>query len=311
MSVEGPGTPGSAAARWPSIAGFVCAEAALGARAAAHGRLAGGVYEFLRFGVKQGWACLFGALLLGLLIATHFAYPAQAPLARYDFLFLAAVIIQVSMLAGGLETRDEAMVILAFHVVGTVMEVHKTAIGSWIYPEPSLFRIGGVPLFTGFMYAAVGSYLARAWRLFDFRFTRHPSLFALSLISGAIYLNFLLNDRLPDIRVGLMIIAAILFGRTIIRFKVWRRHRAMPMLLGLVLVSLFIWLAENVGTATGTWLYPSQRAAWSIVPLSKLTSWALLMILSYTLVAWVNGIAAPDREPIEDGAAIAPSRAWP
>lgn len=309
MSVEGPGTPGSAAARWPSIARFVRAEAALGARATAHGRLAGGVYEFLRFGVKQGWACLFGALLLGLLIATHFAYPVQAPLARYDFLFLAAVIIQVSMLAGGLETRDEAMVILAFHVVGTVMEVHKTAIGSWIYPEPSLFRIGGVPLFTGFMYAAVGSYLARAWRLFDFRFTRHPSLFALSLISGAIYLNFLLNDRLPDIRVGLMIIAAILFGRTTIRFKVWRRHRAMPMLLGLLLVSLFIWLAENVGTATGTWLYPSQRAAWSIVPLSKLTSWALLMILSYTLVAWANGIAAPDREPIEDGAAIAPSRA--
>ena len=307
MSVRGD-TNASAAARWPPIARFVRAEAALGARAATQGPLAAGLYEFLRFGVKQGWACLFGALMLGLLIATHFAYPAHAPLARYDLLFLAALAIQATMLAGGLETRDEAVVILAFHVVGTVMEIHKTAIGSWIYPEPSLFRIGGVPLFTGFMYAAVGSYLARVWRLFDFRFTRHPSLAALSLLSVAIYANFLLNNRFPDVRIGLIATAALLFGRTTIRFKVWRVHRAMPLPLGLVLVSLFIWFAENIGTATGTWLYPGQRTAWSMVPLSKLASWTLLMILSYTLVAWVNGIAEPDREPVDDGTVV-PSRA--
>ena len=55
------------------------------------------------------------------------------------------------------------------------MEIFKTSVGSWIYPEPSLLRIGGVPLFTGFMYAAIGSYIARCWRLFDFRFTRPPA----------------------------------------------------------------------------------------------------------------------------------------
>ena len=60
------------------------------------------------------------------------------------------------------------------------MEVFKTSVGSWIYPEPSLLRIGGVPLFTGFMYAAIGSYIARCWRLFDFRFTHHPPLWALA-----------------------------------------------------------------------------------------------------------------------------------
>ncbi|RYZ06368.1 MAG: DUF817 domain-containing protein, partial [Comamonadaceae bacterium] len=67
MSVRGD-TNASAAARWPPIARFVRAEAALGARAATQGPLAAGLYEFLRFGVKQGWACLFGALMLGLLI---------------------------------------------------------------------------------------------------------------------------------------------------------------------------------------------------------------------------------------------------
>jgi len=50
----------------------------------------------------------------------------------------------------------------------------KTSAGSWLYPEPSLLRIGGVPLFSGFMYAAVGSYIARVWRICDFRFTHYP-----------------------------------------------------------------------------------------------------------------------------------------
>ena len=134
------------------------------------------LYEFLLFGFKQAWACLFGALLLGLLLATHFFYPSDAPLHRYDFLTLAAIAIQVGMLAFRLETWDEAKVILIFHVVGTVMELFKTAVGSWDYPEASVLHIGAVPLFSGFMYASVGSYIARVWRIFDFRFTHYPSL---------------------------------------------------------------------------------------------------------------------------------------
>ncbi|MBL7309454.1 DUF817 family protein, partial [Escherichia coli] len=74
-------------------------------------------------------------------------------------------------------------------------------------------------------------------------------------------------------------------------FKVWREHRTMPLLLGLLLVALFIWFAENFGTLSGTWLYPSQRQHWSVVPVAKLSSWFLLMIVSYTLVARANGIA--------------------
>ncbi|MGR5503916.1 DUF817 family protein, partial [Vibrio sp. DNB22_10_4] len=84
--------------------------------------------------------------------------------------------IQIALLWLKLETWDEAKVILMFHVAGTGMEVFKTAVGSWIYPEASLLRIGGVPLFTGFMYASVGSYIARAWREFDLRFSHHPPL---------------------------------------------------------------------------------------------------------------------------------------
>ncbi|WP_174243196.1 DUF817 domain-containing protein [Beijerinckia sp. L45] len=293
----------SAATRWPPLARFIALDERLGVAAEARGPWSLAAYEFIRFGLKQGWACLFGGVLLGLIIATRLWYPAGAALARYDALFLAAIAIQALLLATRLETLEEAKVILVFHVIGTAMEVHKTAVGSWIYPEASLFHIGGVPLFTGFMYAAVGSYLARVWRLFDFRFARHPSLLAITLLSIAIYINFLTNHAFVDMRIVLLAATAILFARTTIFFKVWRVHRRMPLLLGFGLVALFIWFAENIGTVTGTWLYPRQMAHWSMVPASKLTSCLLLMIVSYTLVARINGVRTVDsakREPLAE-----------
>ena len=63
----------------------------------------------------------------------------------------------------------------------------------------------------------------------------------------------------------------------------------MPLLLGFVLVSMFIWLSENIGTYTKTWLYPSQQHGWSMVSIGKLGSWFLLLIISYTLVSLING----------------------
>ncbi|MGH8601049.1 MAG: DUF817 family protein, partial [Burkholderiales bacterium] len=98
------------------------------------GPLAVFAHELVWFGVKQAWACLFGALMLALLVATWMFWPAGAPLARYDFVTLAAVAIQIMLLASGLETRREACVIVLFHVTGTLMELFKTATGSWTYP---------------------------------------------------------------------------------------------------------------------------------------------------------------------------------
>lgn len=291
---EPPSSRQSAARIWPPLAGFVEWEAGLGARAEAQGRFAHFAYEFVRFGIKQAWACLFGALMLALLIATFLFYPKDAALARYDFLVIAAVAIQLAMLVFKLETWEEAKVIFIFHLVGTVMEIFKTAVGSWIYPEASMLRIAGVPLFTGFMYAAVGSYIARCWRLFDFRFTRHPPLWAISILAAAIYINFFTHHYVWDIRPLLFLAAAALFGPCMIHFRVWKDYRSMPLLLGLVLVALFIWFAENIGTFTAAWVYPSQKQAWHMVSVGKLGAWFLLMIISYVLVAWV---AMRDDEP--------------
>jgi uncharacterized membrane protein YoaT (DUF817 family) len=280
-------TPPSAAAIWAPLRPFIAAEARL-AQAAARKPWTAGIYEFIRFGVKQAWACLFGGIAVALMLATWKFYPAGAPLARYDFLFLCMLGVQAALLASGLETWEEARVILVYHLVGTAMELFKTATGSWIYPEPSLFRIGGVPLFSGFMYACIGSYICRVWRLFDFRFTDHPSRRWLIGLSGAVYLNFFLDHYGLDLRSVLFVPAALLFGPATVHFRVWRVHRSMPLLLGLALVSLFIWLSENIGTLTRTWLYPSQSHGWAMVSLAKLGSWFLLLIVSYTMVGLIN-----------------------
>ena len=252
-------------------------------------------FEFLLFGFKQGWACLFGGLLLALLLATHFLYPADAPLARYDFLTLAALTIQLGMLAFRLETWDEAKVILIFHVVGTVMEIFKTYAGSWIYPEPSLLRIAGVPLFSGFMYAAVGSYIARVWRIFDFRFAHYPPPWTTWVLACAVYANFFLHHYWIDLRWVLFGATALLFWRTSVHFRNFRVHRWMPLLLGFGLVALFIWVAENLGTFARAWSYPGQEQVWKPVHLAKFGSWYLLMIISFVLVALVQPIRPPDR----------------
>ncbi|WP_298189210.1 DUF817 domain-containing protein [Novosphingobium sp.] len=262
------------------------------------------IYEFLLFGFKQAWACLFGGLMIALLLATHLFYPAGAPLARYDFLTISALGLQVAMLAFRLETMDEARIILAFHLVGTVMELFKTAVGSWEYPEAGVLHIGAVPLFSGFMYAAVGSYIARIWRIFDFRYTAYPRPSLAAMLAVLIYINFFAHHWLPDVRLALFAALGLLFARTRIYFRVWRADRWMPLLLGWFLVALFIWFAENIATFSHAWLYPNQRAGWAAVHPAKLGAWYLLMYISFVLVAWVH--RPQTREELADPLALGP-----
>jgi uncharacterized membrane protein YoaT (DUF817 family) len=243
---------------------------------------------FLAFGIKQAWVCLFGGLMVALLIGSHWCYPAHAALPRYDALTIAAVAIQIMLIALRLETWDEVAVVLLFHVAGTGMELFKTAVGSWVYPEFCYLHIGGVPLFSGFMYASVGSYITRACRGFDLRFTHHPSFVATALVSAAIYANFFLHHYLPDGRYLLIACTAVLFRRCWVFFVIGRTVHRMPLLLAFALIAAFIWLAENAGTYSHAWLYPSQIGRWEMVSVQKWGSWFMLTIMSYVMVTLLN-----------------------
>lgn len=251
------------------------------------GSVADGAIEFLVFGLKQAWACLFGGLMLGMILVTTFWWPDNG-IDRYDVFFVAALLIQTGMLVFRLETLDEAKVILIFHVVGTGMELFKTSAGSWIYPEDAFFRLGGVPLFSGFMYACVGSYMARILRIFDITFVSYPPVWMTVLLAVAIYVNFFSHHYIFDFRWLLFAAVIALYLRSSMHYRVFRFRHRMPMLLAFLLVALFIWIAENIGTWSRAWIYPDQVDGWTLVSWSKLGSWYLLMLISVVLVTLVH-----------------------
>lgn len=170
------------------------------------------------------------------------------------------------------------------------MELFKTsdAIGSWTYPEAYVFGIGNVPLFTGFMYSAVGSYIARVWRIFEFEYSHYPPKKLTVALVCLIYINFFSHHFIPDFRWLLLAATVVMFYRTRIYFRIIKTHRYMPLLLGWFLVALFIWLAENIATFANIWIYPNQHEEWKMVSLAKLSSWYLLMLLSFVLVSLIN-----------------------
>lgn len=241
--------------------------------------------EFVYFVFKQAWACVFGGLLLLGILGTGLWFP-DIGISRYDFLFCYAVLIQAGLIIFKLESWRELGVILLFHVMATAMELFKTsdAVGSWSYPEDSLIRIGNVPLFAGFMYSAVGSYMARAWRIFDFRFVHFPSIWMALGIAVLAYVNFFTHHYLPDLRWPLIVFGVLAFAKTRIHFTPKSMELGMNLLLGFCLVAFFIYLAENLGTLARAWQYPNQKDQWEFVHFSKFTAWYLLMQLSFILI---------------------------
>ncbi|MCC1495121.1 DUF817 domain-containing protein [Cognatishimia sp. F0-27] len=249
-------------------------------------RLPGWLQELGMFTLKQGWACLFGALMLLGLIVTDQLWQDGWPVARYDALLAYAIALQAGFLWLRLETWQEARVIVLFHLTGTTMEFFKVQAGSWAYPEPALFKLWGVPLFSGFMYAAVGSYIARVIRIFDMRFAPYPPFWTTVFLAVAIYANFFAHHYVWDSRSILIAATVLLFGRTRVWFVIGRADRWMPLPLAALLTAIFLWIAENVGTNTGTWLYAGQTTL-DLVSLSKMGSWYLLLYVSFVTVTLV------------------------
>ena len=249
-------------------------------------RLPGWAAELAMFILKMGWSALFGLSLLVAIIGTKLIWSDAMPLHRYDVLVVVALGLQALFLAFKLETWEEARVIALFHLTGTAMEFFKVHAGSWSYPEPGFFKILGVPLFSGFMYASVGSFMARTIRVFGMRFAPYPPFRMTMVLAVAIYVNFFSHHFLPDIRMALFAATVVLFLRTRIWYRIGDNLYWMPLPVAAFLSSIFLWLAENIGTMTGTWVYSGQ-ARLELVSLGKIGSWYLLLYVSFVTVTLV------------------------
>src|SRR4029077_20084174 len=120
--------------------------------------------------------------------------------------------------------------------------------------------------------ASVGSYIARARRMFDVRFRTYPTAWAAWSLAILSYLNFFADHYGVDGRWALFALAAVLFGRCWVQFTTDVKPRRMPLLVGFGLVALFIWFAESLATFASAWIYPTQHHGWAPVPPSKMGS---------------------------------------
>ena len=243
--------------------------------------------ELWYFFIANLRASYFGAFLLSIFLLTEVVTIPM--LSRYDFIFLVAVGFQICMLIFRFERPKEFFVIILFHILATGMELFKThpAIGSWAYPDiwSAIFVLGSVPLFTGFLYSAIGSYISRAFVFLKLSYEYFPAYFHLWILAALIYLNFFTHHFFYDLRYILFAYVFVIFYRTKVHFQAHHKQRTMPFLLTVFLTALFVWIAENIGTFTRIWLYPSQREYWHFVSLNKTGSWFLLLILSFALVS--------------------------
>ncbi|MBB4935193.1 uncharacterized membrane protein YoaT (DUF817 family) [Lipingzhangella halophila] len=254
--------------------------------------------QLVRFAWLEAQACAFAvALFAGLALSAV----VPLPIPRYDALLVYGVALTLAFWLLRLETGREVLGVLGFHVVGLAFELFKVRAGSWSYPEPAWTTIAGVPLYSGFMYAAVGSYVARAWRLLDLDLVRYRSA-ATGVLAVLIYANFFTHHWLPDVRFLLAAgMIAVTWG-TWVYFTVGGVRYRMPLSLSFVLIGFFLWVAENAFTIFGAFRYPHQLDAWAMVHPAKFGAWALLVTVSFVLVAaWktrrgrtsARGTAAP------------------
>ena len=240
------------------------------------------VRQLLDFAWTQTRACAFAiALLCGVAVSTLLP---DLPVARYDLLVVYGVLLTLVFWMRGWENGRDVAVIAVCHVIGLAFELVKVSLGSWSYPEPAVLKFAGVPLYGGFLYAAVGSYVCRAWHLHDLELVRYRPR-ATAVVAAAIYVNFFSHHWLPDVRwvlAGLLV--AVTMG-TSVRFTVRGTRRQMPLSVSFVLIGFFLWVAENLATLVGAWRYPYQEHGWEPVGVAKFGAWALLISVTFVLAA--------------------------
>ena len=242
-------------------------------------------YLFI-FGLQEARSCLFAVIIFLVLAGTKVIH--LPGLHRYDWLLILCVLAQLTLVACKLETWRDVKATLIFHGFGLVLELYKVHMGSWSYPEDGYTKFAGVPLYSGFMYAAVGSYMIHSWKYLKLDLVHYPSFKLMSVIGLAVYLNFFTHHYIYDMRWILTFIIFAVLYKSKVAFTLQSRTFYLSLPVSFFLIGFFIWVAENITTYLGAWTYPDQSAAWSMVHIGKITSWFLLAIISFIIVAEQN-----------------------
>ena len=233
------------------------------------------LFYYILYNLK---AAIFGILMLVAITLSAALWQENWVMFRYDALTLYAIALQIWMIASKRETLLDFYVILLFHFIGSSMEWYKVARGSWAYPEEAYFQLFNVPLFVGFMYGSVASYMVQMMRLSRKGALTLPHPVFLGVLALLICVNFVTNHYIIDFRAILFLLTLLLFYKTYIVITI-----PIPIIGVIFVASLALYMAENIGTVTATWAYKNQ-SQFEFVALSKIGSWYLLLFVSFITI---------------------------
>jgi len=257
------------------------------------------IRDFFYFGYYQALSCIFPVVIFTTLaVLKVFSIPGMH---RYDVILLICLTTQYLMRKYKLETTDELKIISVFHVIGLLLEIFKVHIGSWSYPEEAWTKVYGVPLYSGFMYASVASYICQTWNRFHLKMNNWPKYIYTLPLGVMIYLNFFTHHFILDLRWILTILLCIIFTQTYVQFTVRNNIYRMPLLFVFFCIGIFIWIAENMATFLGAWQYPNQHDSWRPVASSKISSWVLLVVISIMIIAQFKEICCKNSTQSKKG----------
>lgn len=191
----------------------------------------------LHFGFRQALCCIFPAAIFIILAFTkHFPV---SGIYRYDLVLILCILVQAAMVVTKLESIDELKVISLFHLVGLGLELFAVNIGAWSYPGFAYTKVANVPLYSGFMYASVASYICQAWNRFDLKLYHWPPGYITFPLAAIIYLNFFTQHYLTDIRWAIIASLFVIFRKTHVTFLVRRNTYKMNIIVTFLLIGFF------------------------------------------------------------------------
>lgn len=235
--------------------------------------------DFLR---RESISATFSLILLASIALTELI---RVPgVARYDVLLVVGLVTQVSMVWGKMETWLDVLVMAIYHVLGLVLETYKVRHGSWSYPEPAFTKIGLVPLYSGFMYASVASYMSVAYRVFQLEFVGWPGKWWSGLALLIVYGQFFLPAPNLWVRAAVAGVVAVVYRRSWVHFDSGGHRLKMPLTVAFGLIGFFVWIAENWATHFRGWVYPNQADGWEPVHFGKVLSWSLMVVVSVNIL---------------------------
>ena len=205
------------------------------------------------------------------------SYVIPVGIARYDFVSLAVLLFYgVFFIVRRRNLKDFLLHILV-HIIGVVFEMYKVQQLSWAYPEAGLLMLGGVPLYSGFMYTVLVDFIDRFMRVTRLQVSITFPWKVVFLLCFFIYLNFfIIHVAAIDFRYSLVVLSAFLLWKMPIRLLIKKSTIRSNMLVLMVVFASVVWCGENIATFSGAWLYIDQLDGWIPVSPHKLISWYLL-----------------------------------